>query len=50
MGLKKESVTNLKNQMGKIMNISMQTDEDIENFKKTTSIFFIRNLARVLVP
>ena len=35
MGPKKESLTNLENQMEKLMNISMQTNENIENFKKT---------------
>ena len=32
MGPKKESLTNLENQMEKIMNISTQTNENIENF------------------
>ena len=37
MGPKKESPTNLENQMEKIMNKSMhmQTNENIENFKRT---------------
>ena len=34
MGPKKESLTNLENQMEKIMNVSTQTNENIENFRK----------------
>ena len=35
MGPKKESLTNLENQMGKTMNISTQTNKNIANFKIT---------------
>ena len=34
MGPKKESLTNLRNQMEKTMNISKQTNENIKNFEK----------------
>ena len=37
MGPKKESLTNLENQMGKTMNISTQTNKNIANFKITTA-------------
>ena len=35
MGPKKESLTNLENQIEKIINISTQTNENIENFNET---------------
>ena len=35
MGPKKESLTNLENQMEKIINISTQTNENIKNFKES---------------